>query len=679
MSKFLVEIGVEDLPAEEAEEIAQAFREAVVRGLFEARLPFGEAKLFWTLRRLALLIHDLAPAQDDLVEEIRGPAVSTALDQSGQLTPAGQGFLRKYGGRPEQTSCRRVGDKEYLFLRVHQPGRPAHEILPQVILAALKAVPCSKSMRWDSASLSFIRPIRWIVALLDGEVLPLRIGEVEAGRVTRGHRLLAGPVGLQKPEEYREKLREAKVLVDPEERGQRLTEQLKKVEEGQGLRAVISPDLWSRLLGGTEWPTLVVGKIPQKFLDLPQPVVIAVLQEEGKFVPFSHQGRLAEVFAGFAEGEGDANLIRAGYERVVNIRLSDAASFFEEDRQRTLAERVPELRGVVYEARLGTMWDKVERVRAICDSLSEVLALPRGALDRAAFLSKADLLTVMVREFPELEGTIGGIYARLDGEAEEVAQAVAEHVLPKAKGDPIPESPLGVALSLADKLDSVIGAIKIGEVPTGSRDPYGVRRRAATVVRLILEKGLRLDLFDLIDEVDGLYPASEPTARVKEFLAERLRSALEEKGLAYDVIDAVLSVSTGEFLGAWERAEALQALRGQPELADLAVAFSRARNITKGNEHRDFTPELFAEEAEVELWRAYARAEGEVRRALAQGQYAQALRALLSLKAPIDRYFDEVLVMCEDEEVRANRLGFLTTLADLFLTVADLSRLVVPG
>ncbi len=678
MPLFLLEIGLEDLPAEEAEAVAQAFREAFVRELEAARVPHGQVRLLWTLRRLALLVEDLAEKQEDVVEEVRGPAVSVGLDPQGNLTPAALGFLRRYGGAPQDLVRRPVGEKEYLFLRVRRPGRPTAEILREIVPRALSAVPCSKFMRWDGG-MAFLRPIRWVVALLDGDVVPLELAGVRAGRLSYGHRFFGSAVELGHAGDYVGALRAAKVLVDPEERARLLREAIAGVEREHGARAALSPELWTMLLGQTEWPRPVVGRIPSEFLELPEPVVVAALREEGKFVPLTRGGRIAEVFLGFAEGEGNPEVIRRGYERVVGIRLRDARSFFEEDRKLPLSARVPALKGVVYEARLGTLWDRVERLRQICAHLARLFGLPLEPLDRAALLCKADLLTVMVREFPELEGVMGGIYARLDGEGAEVARAIAEHVRPRTREDSLPESPLGVALSLADKLDGVIGPIRVGEIPTGSRDPYGVRRRGSAVVRLILEKGLRFDLFALVEEVADLYPGTEPVARVKAFLWDRLRSALEERAIPYDIVDAVMAQEDGDFLGVWERAQALRAWAGRPELPALALAFGRVRNILKGQEAQGFDPALFREDAEKDLWHAYQRVKPQVEGALAAHRYSEALEALASLKAPIDRYFDEVLVMCEDGRVRANRLGFLRELSELFLRVADLSRLVVPG
>lgn len=677
MPTLLVEVGVEDLPAEEAEAVAQSFRENLLGRLKEARLPHGEARLFWTLRRFALCVEDVAEQQEEMVEEIRGPAVSVALDAQGNLTSAALGFLRRYGASPEKLVRRKVNDKEYIFLRVERPGQPTKELLRELVPQAVRDIPCSKTMRWNGGA--FLRPIRWVVVMLGNEVVPVEVAGVSAGRRTQGHRFFGHEVELSSPAEYLSALTQARVLANPTEREELLRQAIRAVETEYQAQAALSEELWTLILGQTEWPKPVVGRIPPEFLTLPEPVVVAALREEGKFVPFTRGGRIAEVFLGFAEGEGDPELIRQGYERVVGIRLGDAMGFFAHDRGRSLASRVPKLREIVYEARLGTVWDRVERIRAICRSLARDLGLPLDLLDRAALLCKADLLTVMVREFPELEGVMGGIYARLDGEPEEVAVAIEEHVRPRGKGDSLPTTPLGVALSLAEKLDGVIGPIRVGEVPSGSRDPYGVRRRGSAVIRLILEKGLQLDVFSLIDEVGVQYPGTVPVETVKEFLWERLRSGLEERGISYDVAEAVLAQKTGDFLGVWERAQALQERVGQKELVDLALAFGRVRNITRGHEVEGFDPALFQEEAEQELGRVYLRVREQVQAALAQRRPAEALDALLALKVPIDQYFEEVLVMCDAPKLRANRLGFLTALSRLFLQIADLSRLVVSG
>lgn len=683
---LLVEVGTEELPALAAPELASALGERLIGALAEGRLPHGEAEIYWTHRRLAVLVRDLGDRQEDLVEEVRGPAVAVGLDDQGHPTPAALGFARRFSVSQGELYKRRVGEKEYLFLARRTPGRLAGEVLPELLAQAIREVPCPKTMRWDDSGLSFLRPIRWLVCLWGEEIIPTRLGNLVAGRTTRGHRFFGPPkVQIPTPSWYLEGLREAKVEASPGERRDRILAEVRRVEEEHQVQAALDEELLGRLVGGAEWPAGVVGTIPEEFLELPAPMIEATLAAEGKFVPFSRDGRPAEVFLGFRDGAKDkTGVVRQGYERVVRARLRDSRFFFRHDRRQSLADRVRLLRGVVYEGRLGTVWERVERIRAICAHLAHALDLPAELLDRAAFLAKADLTTEVVREFPELEGVMGGIYASLDGEPPEVAQAIGEHLRPRGPNSALPKTKLGAALSLGDKLDAVVGAIRVGLVPTGSHDPYGIRRRGAAVVRLVLELGLSVDLFAVIDATADLYPGDlgDPSL-VKTFLLDRLRAALQ-RDFAYDVVDAVLAVPRGDFLGARARAEALTRLRDEgsqpgslPYLADLVLAFGRVRNITQGCPQSEFDPELFQEEAERELWRAYLRAEGRVREALARGDYEGAIRSLHGLRDPIDRYFDQVLVMTDDPRLRQNRLGFLCAVRGLFLEIGDLSRLVM--
>lgn len=686
MSEFLLEVGTEELPALDAPALAEALGRFFREALAGERLGFEGIEVYWTPRRLAVLVRGLSPRQEDLVEEVRGPAVAVGLDADGNPTRAALGFLRKYGASPGDLVRKKVGEKEYLFLTVRTPGKPAREVLRELVPRAVRSLPCRKMMRWDSSGIAFLRPIRWLVCLLDGEVLPVRLGALEAGRATRGHRFFGpGEVTLERPGEYVERLREARVIADPREREGMIREAAARVEREHGVRALWTEELMGIIVGSLEWPAPVVGEFPREFLDLPAPVIAAVLHEEGKFVPYARDGEPAPVFLGFRDGKGDEKgYVRRGYERVVKARLRDARFFFENDLKRPLPERVPDLKGIVYEARLGTMWDKVQRIREICRRLAGPMGLDEEdgrLLDRAAFLCKADLTTEMVKEFPELAGVMGGIYARRAGEPEEVARAIEEHLLPRTRADALPETALGTALSLADKLDTVMGAILVGEVPTGSRDPYGIRRAANALISLVLRKRLAVDLFPVIEGVAEFYPevpGGEGTEGVKSFLLERLRHILRDDfGIPPDVAAAVLAVPRGEFVGLLERAKALSRLRGTAALGEAATIFERLRNITVGHEDTSFDPGLFRQEEERELWREYLKAEGRVRRALERGDFAGAVEALLALGPPLHRYFERVFVMAEDKGVRRNRLSFLRALLSLFLEIGDLGKLSV--
>lgn len=686
MPEFLLEVGTEELPSLDAPVLAEALGKFLAESLSAERLPFESLEVFWTPRRLAVLIRGLLGRQDDLVEEVRGPAAAVGLDENGNPTQATLGFLRKYGASPEDLVRKKVGKKEYLFLRVRTPGKPAGEVLRELIPKAIRSLPCRKTMRWDSSGVAFLRPIRWLVCLLDGEVIPVRYGSLTAGRITRGHRFF-GPreISLRSPAEYLEKLREGRVIADPKERAGMIREAARRVEEEHGVRALWTEELLGILLGSLEWPAPVLGRFPTEFLDLPAPVIAAVLHEEGKFIPFAKDGEPAPVFLGFRDGKGDEKgYVRHGFERVVKARLRDARFFFDNDLRKPLPERVGDLKGIVYEARLGSVWDRVQRIRKICREVAEALDLPeeeRANLDRAALLCKADLTTEMVKEFPELEGVMGGIYARKAGEPEEVARAIEEHLLPRTRGDELPRTPAGTALSLAEKLDSVIGAFAIGEIPTGSRDPYGIRRAANALIYLILEKPLTIDLFELIDGAAGLYPVvpeGKGPEEVKGFLIDRLRHTLREE-FDHDVVEAVLAVPKGDFHGLKGRAQALACLRKEDPkaLEELATVFGRLKNIAGKHQDLEFEPELFQEDAERELWKAYLEIKDKLEEAVAAGNFPKALDHLRRLIEPVNRYFDEVFVMHEDKRIRGNRLSFLRSVMELFLEIGDLSKLMI--
>ncbi len=686
MSEFLLEVGTEELPALDAPVLAEALARNLEQGLKEARLSFQGMEVYWTPRRLAVLIRGLPVRQGDLVEEVRGPAVAVGLDADGNPTQAALGFLRKYGASPRDLVRKKVGNKEYLFLEVRTPGKPAREVIPTFIPQAIRSLPCRKSMRWDSSGLSFLRPIRWLVCLLDGEVLPVRLGALEAGRTTRGHRFF-GPreIELSTPGEYVEKLREGRVIADPREREEMIRGAAAEVEEEHGVKALWTEELLGTLVGSLEWPAPVLGKFPAEFLDLPAPVIAAVLHEEGKFVPFARDGEPAPVFLGFRDGkEDDKGYVRQGYERVVKARLRDARFFFENDLKRPLAERVPDLQGIVYEARLGTVWDKVQRIREICRHLADPLGLKeeeKNLLDRAASLCKADLTTEMVKEFPELQGVMGGIYARLSGEPEEVAVAIEEHLLPRTRSDELPGSPLGTALSLADKLDTVMGAILVGEVPTGSRDPYGIRRAANALISLILRKELVLELFSLMESVRKLYPrdpGGKDLEDVRAFLVDRLRHILRDDfGLDHDIVEAVLAVPRGDLLGCLQRGKALAEYRAQGRLDELATVFGRLWNIAGRHTSWDYDPTRFSEPEEERLHRAFLEAKERVEKAIGRRDFLLALEELHTLVDPINAYFDGVFVMHEDPGIRNNRLSFLRAVLGLFLEIGDLGKIVV--
>lgn len=684
MPDLVFELGTEEMPALEIPRLAEELKAEAKRALSATHLAYTELKVAHTPRRLVLFVKELAPAQVDRVEEIKGPPAAVAFDQAGSPTQAGIAFAESRGFTADSLEKRQIGDKAYAFVRQTVPGSPAVEILREILPRLIEGLHPNKRMRWDASGITFIRPIRWLVCLYGDDVVPVSLGTLCALRTTRGHRFIGQEkIILENAASYETILAKAFVTIDPKKRKKAVLDGLKQAATQLGGEYLLDEELLERIVNGAEHPVPVVGSIPAEFLDLPIEVIHATLREEGKFVPICFPDRASSYFVGFRDGLADEKgIVRCGFERVVRARLRDSRFFFEKDRKRPLAERVRELREMTYDVRLGSLWNKVERIRALAAEISvrSEIGAP-AAIDRAAFLCKADLVTEMVKAFPSLQGVAGGIYARHDGEPSEVAAAIQEHYLPVFSGDELPKTDVAVVISLADKLDTVVGALLVGEQPSGSRDPYGIKRQANGLIRIAIEKEVDLDFFLLVGELQEIYTMMEKKAKftaVMDFLADRADQLLRQRyGFPSDVVTCVKVAGMENFYRTLLRAQALTSWQKHPEFQALVVGFTRVRNITKFAQEKGFDPSLFKQEAERVLWREYLKAEGQISRLFEKGNYTAGFEHLLPLKEPIDRYFDEVLVMTDEEELRRNRLGFLNTLAKLFLRVGDFSTLVV--
>lgn len=687
MRDFLLEIGVEELPPREASLLAAQLKATAEALLKEERLDYEVVAVYYTPRRLVLYIKGLDEEQEGAIEEVRGPSRHAGFDEEGKPTRAAQGFARSHGAAVEDLIIKSTPQGEYLFLERAISGQSTAEILPELVPRLIERLSPTETMRWDDSGLRFIRPIRWLLCLFGEEAITFDFGRLRAGNVSRGHRLLGKPqLHIENIQGYFQSLQQNGIILDQVERRARIEEALQAISGEIKAHPVLTETLLGEISDNLEHPTPVLGRFPERFLTLPREVLETTLVEHQKFVPFAVGKKASPHFVGFRDGPEDQDgTVRRGYERVVVARLEDSVFFFEEDRKQPLADRVAELRSVVFQDQLGTIWDKVERMRKCGAKLAARLGYDaeREAIDRTIYLCKADLLTQMVREFPDLEGIMGGIYARLDGEPEPVWQGIYEHYLPKAADDPVPESVTGIVTALADKLDTVMGSLFLGEEPTGSRDPYGLRRKANGVVRILLERELDLDILELIRHLKELYaflPARAPIQRVEDFLLERLARELRDNyGIPYDVVEAVTATREGSFLSALRKAQVLETLRDDERFQSLVTAFTRVANITRGHHARIYDPQRFQEEAERELWRTALKAEGHIRRELEQGDYEGVIAGLISLRDPIDGYFDEVLVMAHDKLIRENRLAFLTFIRQLFFTIGDLSKIVVEG
>lgn len=691
---LLVEIGTEELPPKALENLSQAFGRELQRALIEAKLVAedGPIALFATPRRLAVCVPDVRQRQPDQDVERRGPALAAAFDKNGQPTGAAIGFASSCGTTPEKLERLETDKGAWLVYRMREKGQAAKKLIPTMVETALKKLPTPKRMRWGDTDIEFVRPVLWVLLLLGDEIVPAQILGQRAGNTTRGHRFLAPkPIALKSPKGYAETLtRKGWVIASFAERKQAVKTGVEALAKRFGGQAVIEDALLQEVTALVEWPHAVLGRFDSEFLAVPPEVLISSMRDHQRYFHLvDDKGRLLPAFITVANVESKnkkafANNVVAGNERVLRARLADARFFWDTDRKTRLEERVASLKNVVFQDKLGTVYAKTERVRALAMEIARLLDADIALAGRAALLAKADLLSGMVGEFPELQGIMGRYYALEDGEPAEVAQAIAEQYLPRFAGDALPQSRTGQALAIADKLDTLIGIFGIGQAPTGDRDPFGLRRAALGVLRILVENQLDLDLPALLRRaIAGFAQLPEKTTdEVLSFLQERLRNYFlsAEKPFAPDTVDAVLAVNPASPFDAGRRLQALSVFRALPEADSLASANKRIRNIlrqAKVETTGGVDAGLLQEEAEQRLAQELEAAEREVAPLLAAKDYALALQRLARLRDAVDRFFDKVMVMAEDKALRDNRLALLNKLSNLFLRVGDVSRLQV--
>jgi len=694
-----LEIGVEELPARFMRQVLADARQYMTAALAGARLAVSEVRSYGTPRRIIVQLRAVTARQSDLVREVRGPAARAAFDSEGRPTKAALGFARSAGAAVESLVTRPTPQGDYVYATVTEVGRPAGAVLAEVFPQMIAGLSFPKSMRWGSHDFRFARPIRWILALLGTEIIAFDTYAVSSGRITWGHRTLApGSHEIGSAEEYLPRLRELGVMADPEERAEIIRRQADDLASSIGGRAVIDPELLEEVTFLVEWPRAFVGKFAREYLALPEACVITPMKDHQRYFPVREPGgSLMPVFICVANGGDNAvDVVRAGNEKVLAARLADARFFYEEDMKRPLAERVADLRGVVFQEKLGTMYEKAVRVGRLASEL--LLGASEAALaERTALLAKADLVTSVVREFTELQGVMGREYALRHGEDRIVAEAIFEHYLPRFAGDIIPASLLGAALSVADKIDTLVGYFSIGLVPSGSADPYALRRQAAGAVSVHAQWRFALGLDSLVARAAGLFGsarAAEDEARqaqlvegVMSFIQARLRASLEEAGHRHDIADAVLAAGCGHPACVFERAQAVAQVVDEAWFAALATAASRVRNIAVNAAADVFSPALFQDEVERQLFDAAKALEADVRASIQarmsgfvdRKAYVSALERTSVISPVIDRYFEKVMVMVDDEAVRNNRLAMLKWVSGVLSMVIDLSIIVFAG
>lgn len=682
---LLIEIGTEELPPKALGSLSDALVAGLRDGLAEARLEHGALRGFATPRRLAVRVDALAERQPEARIERLGPTVDAAFDADGKPTGATLGFARSCGledpGQLEQVAT----DKgPRLCFRALRPGASTTDLLPELITRALHALPIPRRMRWGASRVEFVRPIHWVVLLFGAEVIAAEILGVRSGRTTRGHRVHApAELTLTSPENYEKQLHDAFVIADFAVRRERILERTQALAASAGGRALIDADLLDEVTALNEWPVPLLGRFDEHFLAVPREALISSMQGHQKYFPVAAaDGALLPLFIAVANIESrQPELVIAGNERVIRPRFADASFFYATDLQTSLAARRDRLRTIVYQQQLGSLFDKTERTARLAARLAHLVGADPAPAVRAAELSKSDLVSAMVGEFGELQGTMGRYYARHDGESEAVAAALFEQYLPRHAGDDLPATPVGIALALADRLDTLAGIFSIGEEPTGSRDPYGLRRAGIGVLRILIERNLDLDLLDLLAEAAGLQPGcTQPRATagsVFGYLLGRLRGLGEEQGIAAESFLAVAGLGVTSPLDFWRRMVAVHAFAQDANAASLIATDKRIANLLQQQGAVDgrVDPHHFAVAAEQALWEAMSSTSGEVRGHVARRDYPAALRALGNLRSPVERFFTEVLVMAEDSELRRNRVALLAQLRELFSLVADLSQL----
>ena len=681
---LLFELGTEELPAGEISAMATALCQGVTDGLTEANLPFTGAHHFSTPRRLTVWVENVAIKGPVSEQQVVGPPVSAAKDDSGAWTKAAEGFARKQGISADDLIVVEAQGVERVAAHISQKGAQATEVIPDIIANAVAGIPVSKRMRWGRSRDEFLRPVQWLVLLLGDAVLPLQLFGLESGRESRGHRFHDNtPVAISSPAAYRDSLREARVLVDMDERRALIAEQVLALAN-KGEAVALSEDLLDEVTGLVEWPAALRGSFDKKFLAVPAQALISAMKTHQKYFHLNdaRSGSLLPAFITVANIESkQPEQVVSGNERVIRPRLSDAAFFFANDKQSSLISRQERLGSVVFQHHLGSLLDKTRRVVAIAKQVANAIGADETTTLRAAELSKCDLVSEMVLEFPDLQGIAGAEYARHDEELGAVAEAIEYHYYPRFAGDELPPSPEATAVALADRLDTLIGIFGIGEPPTGSKDPFALRRASLAVIRMLIDLKKPLSLTELLQGAFEQHTAelAPGTAdAVSHYITERLGNWYDDDGIHISLVRAALAAGATDLFDIDLRVRALNAFAKTETAEHLAAANKRVANILSKADELDGTPadsNLFVHEAEHALHEAVGRVAATLRPLLADRNYQNALDELAQLRGPVDAFFDGIMVNAEDPAERLNRLRLLGGLRALFTQVADLALL----
>ncbi len=684
MNKLLLEIRTEEIPASYIPRAAKRLKETALKKFQASLLPHGEIEAYGSPRRIVLTADGIPAEQKRETKKVSGPPVRAAVDKDGNPTKAGLGFAKKFGKDFSEVKTKSTPKGDYLYLMIEEGGGKSEDILKKILPQIIEEIPFPKTMRWGGNSKRFARPIRSILAKLGDKTLSFSLESLESGDKTYGHRFLSdGSLPVANPDAYLKTLKENFVYANPKEREKIIAEELERVEKEENFKAIIDDELLDMVCYITEYPVGVAGRFDKKYLALPREVLMTVLKYHQKYFAVEDaNGNITNGFIAFSNIKcGDMSNIKKGFERVLSARLSDAQFFFDNDRKRKLAQFAEKLSGITYQKKLGTMADRSKRVEHIALNIfKNICPDKKDAVETVAKLCKADLTTSMIYEFPELQGVMGREYAKAEGIDNEVATAIDEHYMPRFSGDALPSSDVGACLALADKIETIAGFFALGKIPTGSEDPFSLRRHALGIIRMLLKKTKEVSLSALIDAGIKSLPSqlchNNLKSEILAFFAGRIKADFTAKGIPYDVVDSVLSAGFDNLPDTLKRAEALAEMKKEEYSENLSTTFKRATQIIKEHGSTDINESALVEEVEKKLFESIKACEEKVLELIKEKDYSEALKEIAAIRSDVDAFFDGVMVMADDDTIRTNRLSLLRRVTKLFEGLANFSKLV---
>ena len=687
LKELLLEIGTEEIPSVYLNPAIGKIEELTKKLFAENRVSHGQIKVFGSPRRLILFVENLSDRQESITSKVIGPPKRVSFNEKGLPTQAAVGFAKNQGIRVEDLNVEKTEKGEYLCAVKEEKGEATKKILPDILPKLIFSIPFPKHMRWGDGNVKFVRPVHWILCLYNGDVVKFEFDSVKSGNKSFGHRFLSPKTFTVKDfASYGKKTKENYIIFNQEDRRETILKEANKLAKKAGGSLYEDANLLEAVTHLVEYPCPILGEFGKEYLELPKEVLISVMKKHQRYFSIvNSNGSLLPNFIAISNNKvKNPAVMKAGYERVLKARFSDARFFYEEDKKKPLKEYIEKLKSVVFQEKLGTYYEKVERIVKLACYLADKIAPDSKEIsERGAFLCKADLVTQMVYEFPDLQGIMGREYARLSGEKQEVADAIYEHYLPRFAGDKLPDSRAGDIVSIADKIDTIIGCFGVGLIPTGSEDPYALRRQTLAIANIILGKSYQISVSDLIDRAMDIAGQKIERGRgevkneVIDFFKSRLKNQLVSDGFSYDVVDAVFSARFNDILDAVNKVKALSELKTLEYFSPLAIAFKRAANIIKENKYGSPDPALLKEDAEKELYDSFNSIKSDVEKLVEEKMYLDAMKKIAEIRGSVDKFFDKVMVMVEDKSLRENRLNLLSNISKLYGELADFTKIII--